>query len=325
MRQDRPDPTKRMAGRYYTEENPFVLTAFRKWARRYGIVNDVILEPFAGRNNLINMLADTGHCEYFVSYDIKPAHGDVVRRDTVASFPDGFNTCISNPPWLGKYSAKRRGLRWPNIAYDDLYKHCLELALENCENVGFIIPATFLHWWSGLSRQYGLEDHLGERLESVTFLNSKVFSDTENPVCMALFGPGKSRDVEIYYDGRPVGTYNQLERHLPKEEPDMSIRFNARNGKLGLVCIDNTIEPSIRFCRGDEIKSNVQHSSRSLTRIDYPMTNREIENLNAKFDRFRRRTYDVFLTPFKGLRKDGMYRRRLDYGLARELLCEYAS
>ena len=317
------DPTKRVDGRYYTMSNPFGLPAFKKWARKHGIVDDVILEPFAGRNNLINMLAEEGHCKWFTSYDIKPAHRDVYKRNTVARFPEGHRTCVSNPPWLGKYSAKRRGLRWPAIAYDDLYKHCLELALRHCENVGFIIPATFMHWWSGLSRQYGLEDHLGMRLESVTFLNNRVFDDTENPVCMALFGPSRPRDVRIYYDGRYVGTYGSLTRHLPGEA-DMDVRFNARNGRLGLVCIDNTRGPSIKFCKGSSI-SGVRSSSRSLTRIDYDLTAGQIDELNHRFDAFRRKTHDVFLTPFKGLRRDGMYRRRLDYGLAREILCKYAS
>ena len=35
---------------------------------------------------------------------------------------------------------------------------------------------------------------------------------------------------------------------------------------------------------------------------------------------FRRETYDIFLTPFKGLRKDFRYRRRLDYALARNIV-----
>ncbi|MDA8029872.1 MAG: hypothetical protein MPK62_01825 [Alphaproteobacteria bacterium] len=318
------DPTKREAGRYYTERNPFVLRAFKKWARAYDIANDVILEPFAGKNNLIDMLDKLGYCRRFRSFDIKPADPDVDRRDTIASFPGGYRTCVSNPPWLGKYSCKRRGLPWPNIAYDDLYKHCLELALENCENVGFIIPATFLHWWSGLSRQYGLDDHLGKRLESVTFLNSKVFSDTDNPVCMALFGSKKQQDVSIYYDNNCVGTHDELKEHLPGEASER-IRFNVKNGSLGLVGIDDTTGPTIRFCKGSEIASNVQHSSRSLTRIDYKMTSSQIADLNAKFQKFRKDTHDVFLTPFKGLRKDGRYRRRLDYGLAREILCKYAS
>lgn len=65
-------------------------------------------------------------------------------------------------------------------------------------------------------------------------------------------------------------------------------------------------------------------SSRSITRINLSLTDGQIAGLNDEFSKFRRDTRDVFLTPFKGLRKDGMYRRRLDYGLARRFVSKYA-
>ena len=36
----------------------------------------------------------------------------------------------------------------------------------------------------------------------------------------------------------------------------------------------------------------------------------------------RASTYDVFLTAFKGLRKDGKYRRRMEYRLARDIIAD---
>jgi len=47
-----------------------------------------------------------------------------------------------------------------------------------------------------------------------------------------------------------------------------------------------------------------------------------IEKLNENLIKFREETKDIFLTPFKGLRKDKKYRRRLDYALARRLISE---
>lgn len=313
---------KRTDGRYYTERNPFILRPFRQWASRHDIGSDIILEPFAGRNDLVQMLRYTGCGQRFKSYDILPKHPNVKRLNTMSRFPTGHRTCVTNPPWLGKYSAKRRGLAWRNIPYDDIYKFCLELALDNCENVAFIIPATFLHWWGGMSRQSRNSSQF-ERLESVTFLNSLMFDDTENPVCLALFGGKSARDVRLYYDNRFIGTYNKLRKYLPKRSDDMSIRFNSKHGKLGLVGIDNTTGPSIRFCRGSEIKSTIKHSSRSVTRIHYDATPSMIDELNRRFRRFRILTHDVFLTPFKGLRADGYYRRRLDYSLARDFISRY--
>ena len=302
---------KREHGRYYTQRNPFGLGPFRRWARAIGIRERTVLEPFAGRNNLIRMLQDTGQCGRFASYDIEPADGAVKRRDTLDSFPGGYDVCISNPPWLGLYSARRRRIRYPDIGFDDLYKHCLGLALENCRYVGFIVPATFLQ--SGLFR---------DRLSDVVFLNSRAFDDTENPVCLALFGDA-SRDVRVYNDERLVGTLGELEAFIPPLDRGVRMRFNDKSGTLGLVGIDSTAGPSIRFCRGEEISCEIKHSSRSITRIggiDRP----DIDGLNEQLRLFRKRTCDVFLTPFKGLRKDGMYRRRISYSMARRFVAAYA-
>ena len=80
-----------------------------------------ILEPFAGANLLISSLKDMGLCHRADSFDIAPAHTDVKLRDTLTDFPTGYEVCITNPPWLAKNSATRRGLAFPETPYDDLY------------------------------------------------------------------------------------------------------------------------------------------------------------------------------------------------------------
>ncbi len=302
---------KRQLGQYYTEQNPFLLRPFRAWAGSIGLPDRTVLEPFAGQNNLVRMLAESGLARKFKSFDIMPASRAVARRDTINDFPDGYSVAISNPPWLGRYAAKRRRLQWPGIAYDDLYKHCLRLALDHCDNVAFIIPATFLQ--SGLFR---------DRLVSVVFLNRIMFNETENPVCMALFKKTGGR-IRIYNDGDFVGRLDDLEKYLPSVDADDTVRFNDPDGNIGLFGIDNTREPSIRFVPGRDVKNDIKFSSRSVTRIRCRVRTGDIDALNRRFNRFRRNTRDVFLTPFKGLRADGAYRRRLDYGLARRLITEF--
>jgi len=170
---------KRARGQYYTAVSPFRLPAFRRWAAKIGLKDMTVLEPFAGANNIPKMLVSARACSSFVSYDISPQDPDVQKKNTLRSFPKDFEVCITNPPWLGRYAAKRRGLAWPDIQYDDVYKHCLQLALDSCSYVAFIIPATFLQ-----SRQFR------GRLETLIFINGKMFTETDNPVCLALFGSG---------------------------------------------------------------------------------------------------------------------------------------
>ena len=305
---------RRRLGQYYTTSyNPFTLRPFREWAGRAGLSR--VLEPFAGANHIIGMLQEAGWGRIrAVSYDIRPGHAAVERRDTIKSFPRRHRNCISNPPWLGRSSAARRRLRYPDTPYDDLYKHCLGMALDHCKNVAFLLPASFLH--SGLFR---------ERLHSVVFLHRPAFDGTENPACLALFHAESARRTAVWHDGRRIGRLDELEGKLPLHGPAAArLLFNDPRGSLGLVGIDGAHAPTIRFCRGGAVPRAILHSSRSVTRISgIDVDDRVIGRLNRRLGAFRRETHDVFLTPFKGLRDDGAYRRRLDYRLARRLISAF--
>ena len=143
---------KRSKGQYYTQGNPFTLNPFLEWSEQISLSSKIVLEPFAGSNNIVKSLQQTGLCNQFSSYDIEPADSFVEQRDTIKSFPQGFEVCVTNPPWLARNSATRRGLDYPNTIHDDLYKHCLELCLLNCEHVAALIPASYLQSGS-VSRQ----------------------------------------------------------------------------------------------------------------------------------------------------------------------------
>lgn len=304
---------KRTYGRYYTRANPFSFAPFLEWADEIGLSRRTILEPFAGCNSLIRMLRMSGLCQKFQSYDIEPAAEDVKKRDTINNFPSGFSACITNPPWLARNSAVRRELSYPSGIFDNLYKHCLELCLLNCEYVAALVPASFLQ--SGLFRK---------RLNRYVLLHSLLFADTENPVCLALFNASESNDTLIYYDNKPIGNLRELENHLPlRRKENREFRFNDPNGELGFVSFDSTSAASIRFCSVEETRGyEIKQTSRFITRIsgNLDFSADLILRLNKTLGTFRKKTEDVFLTPFKGLRKDGNYRRRMDFGLAKDFL-----
>jgi hypothetical protein len=302
---------KRENGRYFTINNPFDNQAFYSWSNQSNLKTTTILEPFAGSNNLIEMLKSMKICQNFKSFDILPNHSDVDYGDTLKNFPTGFDVCVTNPPYLAQNSAKRRGLYFPDCQYDDLYKFALDKCLQNCDFVAAIIPASFLN--AGI---------FTNRLESYILLNNKMFSDTDHPVCLALFSK-KSEDAKIYYGDEFIGNLKELRKKLPKSIFERDVKFNDKNGEIGLFAIDNTKKASIYFCDGNKIDSEkICHSSRSITRISVgsESTASLIKKLNQHLENLRNETRDVFLTPFKGLRADGMYRRRLDYRLARDLI-----
>ena len=240
---------KRAKGQFFTQKNPFTLKPFQKWADTINIKTYEILEPFAGSNNLISMLQKEDLCSHYKAYDIEPASPNVIEKDTLKNFPAGFEVCITNPPWLARNSAVRRCLPYPKCQYDDLYKHCLKLCLDNCAYVGALIPASFLQ--SGLFR---------DRLETYILLQNVMFNDTENPVCLALFGKQTKngepkKDINIYYDDKEIGLLGELETYLPKPLLKQDLTFNDPKGRLGFISFDNTKEASIRFCKPEEIEN----------------------------------------------------------------------
>ncbi len=305
--------TKRSLGQFFTvSKNPFELKGFQEWAEKANLPKQTILEPFAGANHIIKSLQDLQLCNEFISYDIHPAAEDVKECDTLKTFPTGFEVCVTNPPWLARNSATRRNLPYPTCEYDNMYKFCLELCLSYCKFVAALIPASFLQ--SELFR---------ERLCTYILLHNQIFNETDNPVCLALFIDVESESTKVYYDDRFVGNLEDLEANLPRATKEQYIRFNDPDGQLGFISFDNTRERSIRFCEAAEIETyDIKHSSRFITRIggDFGRRRNLLKDLNEAVQVFRDETDDLFLTPFKGIRDDGQYRRRMFYSLARDLI-----
>ena len=330
---------KRASGRYYTRGNPFQLEAFQAWAKELNLEQQITLEPFAGAKDIPRLIDAAGlRCRDWAFYDIAPGTKGIVQRDTLADFPKGFNACITNPPWLARNSATRRGLPFPEATrYDDLYKYALEQCLTHCEWVAAIIPEAFIR--SGLFQQR-LRDFISlvpqkqrkkklenKRKETSYYPPDKgsrevsvMFEDTEHPVGLALFAPYTTPDVRVWRNNQLLGGLDELRTHLPQPSRNRGIVFNEPNGNLGLIAIDNTVSASIRFCPPAELEGYaVRYQCRSITRIGVPW-HVGIDMLNARLATIREKTHDVFLTAFKGLRRDGHYRRRLDWALARAII-----
>lgn len=318
---------KRASGRYYTRGNPFQLKPFQTWAKELNLAQQIALEPFAGAKD-IPQLIDAAHlrCRDWAFYDIAPMAQGIVQQDTLADFPKGFNVCITNPPWLARNSATRRGLPFPEATrYDDLYKYALEQCLTHCGWVAAIIPEAFIRSGLFLKRLRDFISLVPQTQYKTTKENGKrdtsyMFEDTEHPVGLALFTPDATSDVRIWRNNQFLGSLSKLRRHLPLSSNNRSIVFNNPNGNLGLIAIDNTVSASIRFCQPEELKDYpIRVHCRSITKIGVPW-HVDIDMLNTRLTKIREKTHDVFLTAFKGIRRDGHYRRRLDWALTRAIV-----
>lgn len=301
---------KRQDGRYYTIGNPFTHKAFLQWAGNAGLPYSTVLEPFAGGNGLVHHLQDMGLCGAYRSYDLQPGCDEVEVADTLKEFPAGYEVCVTNPPWLARNVAKRIGMPFPDCLYQDLYAHALDKCLANCVWVAALVPESFLR--AGLFRG---------RLQEFVSLTSAMFKDTGHPVGLALFGPDEVADTMIWSGQRKVGMLKEIEAMRPcPVSSGTRVRFNDPKGNVGLLALDNNREASIRFCKPAELGGyRIDHSRRSVTRlrVEGPV---RIEKWNRAIRAYRAITQDVLMTPYRGLRKDGMYRRRCDWQLARGII-----
>lgn len=310
--------SKRELGQFYTDYNPFKHKVFVKWFKKaLKESEDKVLEPFAGSNNLIEMLKEDFIFSY-ESYDIHPGRSDVKKRDTLKKYPLGFNLAITNPPYLSKVSAKRKGLNYPDTDFPDLYKLCLEVMLENNKYVAAIIPINIIR-----------DEHFKSRLDKYIILNKKMFNTTETPVCLAMFSPLREiKSTEVYDLNRRIGNLEEIDKYIDDLNTGLksNINFNSKSGKLFLRAVDNPKGNKIQFGDSSNFSpENIKVSSRHLTLIEVPfeVNAKSIVELNKKLEEYRQITGDVYLNAFMGLRSDGHYRRRLDYKTARLLIESY--
>lgn len=335
---------KKSAGQFLTQGDPFAYDAVRNWLEKAITCTTppTICEPYAGTNNLLKFL--DLHCgdlldgATYHSFDIEPCNmsdnafplSPVVYANTLLDIPlDDIDIIITNPPYLARNSARRQKLDFP-FDYDgqgiarpsDLYQISLDTCLRKAKWVAAIIPESFI------TSQYDKS-----RLMYVISLPGDLFHDTDMPVCLALFGSEASDDYEIYNaNGALLSTYSQMcdkNRELLPFPQRRDIKFNRKDGQIGLHGLDNTKESSIRFCDKEEIdESRIKVSSRGLTRIFVPELDtfapdkiaEIIEQSNTILNEWREATSDIFLTAFKGVRADGKYRRRLSYDIANQIL-----
>lgn len=323
------DVDKVSAGAHYTEHDcwlqPPVAAFIDTQIRSKHVCN--VLDPFAGDGHLLRLIQQR---HGLATHGLDLYAGDWPRNDSLKHIPASPATLIcTNPPYLAKYSARRKGIL-PRVAkyfdavgYDDLYLLAIDRMLATGMPVVAIVPETFIA--SGLLRRH---------LDRVVVLEAhNPFASTETPVCVACFDPSVvPAETRCYKDAHFVGTLAQLETGAERsasESAKRRITFNVASGALALKAVDGTrAGDRIRFLKGADFGYDtgmIKVSSRLMTRIHiHGLAPQSLDTLvvaaNAELERIRECTQDIVLSPFKGNNKDGTRRRRLDYRLARLLI-----
>lgn len=312
---------KRSLGQFFTKNNFWLqkhILDFIKSSEK-----NIAFDPFAGAGDMLNAAKEVGF-KKIKGLDIDESL-NWGRNDSLSSIPKIPNSIIiTNPPYLTNYSAKRKGI-YDNVKkyfdscdYDDLYQLAIEKCLINDFGV-MIIPETFIN-----------SKFPKNRLVSITVIEDDLFDDTENPVCVICFDNKNKHheEIKIYKNDTLLGNLWQYEKMRKSPSKILDIKFNSLKGQIALRAVDTT-NPSkpIAFMRPDEIDydlSTIKHSSRLITLIEVNLETDVIEKMinhsNEILSDFRSRTNDILLSPFKGNKKNGERRRRLDYSTARAIL-----
>lgn len=277
-------------GKFYTAINPFIGQAWNKFK---AVIEDdeIILEPFAGSNNIPKMLKSFK----WESYDILPESNFIIKQDTLNSFPKGFRVCITNPPYLDVRTARKKKIHY-NSSYSDLYLESIEKMLINCEYVAAIVPSTFYN-----------KKVFKDRLWMWDKIDRQIFTDTGMSVGVAYFGPD-IYNTELYLNGSSVPGNSDFK--------DNKTEFNTSQANLSACLIDSTSQKNIevRDLSNFNFKKYLKPLSRYYVAFkDERISVKDIDDLNNFISDWRNNTNDFWLSPFKSTLPNGTYRKRLGF------------
>lgn len=312
---------KRSLGQFFTINDFWLKDHILSFIKSTG--TEIAFDPFAGGGDLLNVAQKIGF-KKIKGLDIDKSL-NWEQNDSLLNIPKIDNSIIlTNPPYLTNYSAKRKGI-YENVKkyfticeYDDIYQLAIEKCLTNDFGI-MIIPETFIN-----------SKFPKNRLSSITVIEDQLFNDTENPICVICFdNKNKTYDyIDVYKNNEQIGKLGYFEKLRRAPHKNIYMKFNAPKGQIALRAVDTTNpKKPISFMRPEEIDydlANIKYSSRLITLIEVNADNDAVDKIiqhsnNSLFD-FRKKTYDILLSPFKGNKKNGERRRRLDYMTARSFL-----
>jgi hypothetical protein len=314
------DARKVVSGRFLTCKNSWLKPQVESFIRQTNPAR--VLDPFAGKGHLLRVVGDLLGCDV-AGLDVQGSEWP--HNDSLVSIPPvEHGLIVTNPPYLAKHSARRKGVAqqvwnyYERSGRDDLYQIAMDRCLEACPRVVAIVPETVLN--SGYDLSHAV---------SISILHENPFEDTENPVCVVCLDRNSRSDPEIYVDDRVTMRLSRLNSLRLRPRGTTDIRFNIPNGRIGLRAVDmpDPLKP-IQFMPREELgydPSGIKVSSRLVTFVEIPgVGDSQIQVLchtaNRLLDALRRDTFSLFFSPFKGNNKMGERRRRLDYATARALL-----
>lgn len=174
--------TKKNRGQFYTTNSSYILDEFE-------LPDDVgcIIEPFAGKGDLIDWVKSKGYTGNIEAYDIEPKNEGIIKRDTLLNPPNYKDKwIITNPPFLARNKCEKKDI-FDLYETNDLYKCFITSVKNNCRGGIFIIPAGFFFSPRDIDSRCRDAFMKNYKITKIKYFEETVFNDTTTTVVAFSF------------------------------------------------------------------------------------------------------------------------------------------
>jgi len=175
--------SKKTKGQFYTTNSDYILEGI-------DIPRNVnkIIEPFAGKGDLLTWISNKSKKYIIEAYDIEPKREDIIQRDTLINPPNYEKSfVITNPPYLARNKCENKTI-FDLYDTNDLYKCFINSIVKSgCEGGIIIIPAGFFFSSRKIDSECRDEFMKKYKILKIKYFEETVFNDTTITVVVILF------------------------------------------------------------------------------------------------------------------------------------------
>jgi hypothetical protein len=251
--------SKKMKGQFYTVNSSYILDGLSMPPSHVRC----IIEPFAGKGDLIQWLIRNKNTLPLEMYDLDPKTDGIIQRDTLIDPPNYKDAwIITNPPYLARNKCDKKEI-FDKYDTNDLYK-CFITSLtrqEQCAGGIFIIPAGFFLSPRDLDVRCRNDFLSKYKLLKVKYFEETVFPDTSTTVVAFAFekSPVLLKEQTVEWISLPSG-----QKRIFK----MSYENNwIIGGEIYNLSIPKGLKVR-RHVEGQKLKTGEQLTSMTLCALD---------------------------------------------------------
>lgn len=248
---------KKNKGQFYTTNSDYILDGIE-------VPDNVnkIIEPFAGKGDLLDWLLKKSVKKQIESYDIEPKRGDIVKRDTLLNPPDYSDAwVITNPPYLARNKCDNKEI-FDLYDTNDLYKCFIYTLIANkCQGGVIIIPAGFFFSPRNVDSICRNEFMSKYKILKIKYFEETVFEDTSTTVVVISFELSKEilKEQNVKWIMMPSGEERIFNMALNNDWIIGGEIYNLETPKLIKIA---------RHVEGVELKNGEQQTFMTLTALD---------------------------------------------------------